>query len=207
MAGRSRKQQAMNGEQKLEVTTSSLPERVVDFSAMDPLLKTLSLVDVQVARFSAASARPAGELRPEQLSQRIRYRAQRLPSPRDEEVQLGKVDFEYEVLLQERKLVEISGMLVLFYACGTPVEKQPSDVMEPTTPRTSESNAALWDICLEVNATFNAWPYIRELVSSSLARLRYPALTLPTFRPPQKLPPKGEFEVLHTEIEHHNSQS
>ena len=34
----------------------------------------------------------------------------------------------------------------------------------------------------EVNAVFNAWPYWRELVQSSLARMLLPPLTLPVFR-------------------------
>ena len=34
----------------------------------------------------------------------------------------------------------------------------------------------------EVNAVFNAWPYWRELVQASLARMSLPPLTLPVFR-------------------------
>ena len=34
----------------------------------------------------------------------------------------------------------------------------------------------------EVNAVFNAWPYWRELVQASLARMLLPPLTLPVFR-------------------------
>lgn len=34
----------------------------------------------------------------------------------------------------------------------------------------------------EGNAVFNAWPYWRELVQASLARMSLPPLTLPVFR-------------------------
>jgi preprotein translocase subunit SecB len=34
----------------------------------------------------------------------------------------------------------------------------------------------------EVNAVFNAWPYWRELVQASLARMSMPPLTMPVFR-------------------------
>ena len=34
----------------------------------------------------------------------------------------------------------------------------------------------------QVNAIFNAWPYWRELVQTSLARMDMPVLTVPVFR-------------------------
>ena len=34
----------------------------------------------------------------------------------------------------------------------------------------------------EMNAVFNAWPYWRELVQASLARMSMPPLTVPVFR-------------------------
>ena len=34
----------------------------------------------------------------------------------------------------------------------------------------------------QVNAVFNAWPYWRELVQSSLARMSMPILTVPVYR-------------------------
>ena len=34
----------------------------------------------------------------------------------------------------------------------------------------------------QVNAVFNAWPYWRELVQASLARMSMPTLTVPVFR-------------------------
>ena len=34
----------------------------------------------------------------------------------------------------------------------------------------------------EINAVFNAWPYWRELVQASLARMAMPVLTMPVFR-------------------------
>ena len=36
----------------------------------------------------------------------------------------------------------------------------------------------------QINAVFNAWPYWRELVQASLARMSLPALTVPVFRLP-----------------------
>ena len=38
----------------------------------------------------------------------------------------------------------------------------------------------------QVNAVFNAWPYWRELVQASLARMSMPTLTVPVFRLPQR---------------------
>lgn len=40
----------------------------------------------------------------------------------------------------------------------------------------------------EVNAVFNAWPYWRELVQSSLARMSMPVLTAPVHRLPSNEP-------------------
>lgn len=40
----------------------------------------------------------------------------------------------------------------------------------------------------EVNAVFNAWPYWRELVQSSLARMSMPVLTVPVHRLPSNEP-------------------
>ena len=37
----------------------------------------------------------------------------------------------------------------------------------------------------QVNAVFNAWPYWRELVQSSLARMSMPLLAVPVFRLPR----------------------
>ena len=37
----------------------------------------------------------------------------------------------------------------------------------------------------QVNAVFNAWPYWRELVQASLARMSMPPLTVPVFRLPR----------------------
>ena len=37
-----------------------------------------------------------------------------------------------------------------------------------------------------VNAVFNAWPYWRELVHASLARMSFPVLTVPVFRVPKR---------------------
>ena len=37
----------------------------------------------------------------------------------------------------------------------------------------------------QVNAVFNAWPYWRELVQASLARMSMPLLTVPVFRLPR----------------------
>jgi preprotein translocase subunit SecB len=36
-----------------------------------------------------------------------------------------------------------------------------------------------------VNAVFNAWPYFRELVQSTMARMSLPPLTLPLYRIPR----------------------
>lgn len=40
----------------------------------------------------------------------------------------------------------------------------------------------------EVNATFNAWPFLRELVQSVTARMGLPPLTLPVYRVPRPGP-------------------
>lgn len=40
----------------------------------------------------------------------------------------------------------------------------------------------------KVNAVFNAWPYWRELVQSSLARMSMPVLTVPVYRLPPNEP-------------------
>jgi len=40
----------------------------------------------------------------------------------------------------------------------------------------------------KVNAVFNAWPYWRELVQSSLARMSMPVLTVPVHRLPSNEP-------------------
>ena len=40
----------------------------------------------------------------------------------------------------------------------------------------------------DMNAVFNAWPYWRELIQASLARMGLPVLTVPVFRVPMGTP-------------------
>ena len=44
----------------------------------------------------------------------------------------------------------------------------------------------------QLNAVFNAWPYWREFVQTSLSRMALPSLTLPLYRMPQGQTPSEE---------------
>lgn len=83
-----------------------------------------------------------------------------------------------------RALVKIEAIFVLTYEIGAAPPTQERD-------RYFGAFAAL-------NGTYNAWPYLRELVQSMLTRLGLPGLALPVFRlprsdeeaPEEKAPPK-----------------
>lgn len=49
-------------------------------------------------------------------------------------------------------------------------------------PEDETFSAEEWEAFAGLNAVFNAWPYWREFVQTSLARMGFPVLTVPVFR-------------------------
>jgi preprotein translocase subunit SecB len=82
---------------------------------------------------------------------------------------LIKVDFKLVARAGEDeaspKLIEIAGVFDLSYGRQLPSDKFPL----------SDEDAQLFG---RVNGVYNAWPYMREVVTSCVSRLGYPPLTL-----------------------------
>ncbi|HEY1697865.1 MAG TPA: hypothetical protein VGG39_37145 [Polyangiaceae bacterium] len=57
------------------------------------------------------------------------------------------------------------------------------DLKVPPPPE--ELRDTLFDCFAEVNGTYNAWPYLREIVQDVTGRLGIPPITLPVFRVPR----------------------
>lgn len=51
-----------------------------------------------------------------------------------------------------------------------------------STPKELETSKAALDLFANTNATFNLWPYWREFVQTTGARMGVPGLTVPTYR-------------------------
>lgn len=102
-----------------------------------------------------------------------------------------RADFVFKLVSQakdgseaenEQPLVEISACLELGY-------RLPPDAQFSKEELSEFGN---------VNAVFNAWPYWREFIQSSISRMGLPPVVLPVFRLPKKKPkseePKAETE-------------
>lgn len=110
--------------------------------------------------------RSAGDV--EQVRLIIQHSA-RVPHPPDAGILYVHASFDLEVLADEMKTpaVTLKATFELKY-------NLPEDLGDAT----SEELAAF----AETNAVFNAWPYWREFIQSTLVRMNLPPILLPVFR-------------------------
>jgi hypothetical protein len=104
-----------------------------------------------------------------------------------------------------KKEPEDDGLLVIHANFGLEVRSQDDDEELQTEiratfelsyqiPENQNFSSEMFSAFGQINAVFNAWPYWRELVQSSLGRMSMPVLTVPVFRLPQKDPENDELK-------------
>ncbi len=135
------------------------------------LTRIISLVQITDIRLREGSCRSS--VHPSQVAETIRTKTESqtevLKEPSDDGSLLIGATFAMRVCSNDEAEVlqaEIRGAFELTYAVPTD-ESFSTDELRGFA---------------EVNAVFNAWPYWRELVQASLARMSLPTLTVPVFR-------------------------
>ena len=138
---------------------------------MVDLSRIVSVVQIEDVRLREGFCRSG--VRPSEIAETIRARtslnAAVVKEPGDGESLLIEATFSLEVRSdneEEALQAEVRGTFELAY-------KIPED--ESFSPAELKAFA-------DFNAVFNAWPYWRELVQTSLARMSLPGLTVPVFR-------------------------
>ena len=138
---------------------------------MVDLSRIVSIVQIESVRLREASCRSA--VRPSEIAQTIHVKTSRnaavVREPGDDGTLCIEATFGLEVRSDsedEALQAEVRGTFELSYQVPT------DEVFS------SEELEAFADF----NAVFNAWPYWRELVQASLARMSLPVLTVPVFR-------------------------
>ena len=141
---------------------------------MIDLSRIVSVIDIKSVRLCEAHCRSA--VHPSEaggaIGVKISRKAAVVKEPEEDGVLRIETIFAMEIhsASDEEKLqAEIRGTFELSY-------KVPDDE--------SFSSEEL-DAFGQVNAVFNAWPYWRELVQASLARMSMPLLAVPVFRMPR----------------------
>lgn len=160
--------------------------RRIDYEKLRKVADLAQILDVTTAQFAASIHMPMMAPDVSSLGQRIAFRAKRLPTP--PALVVSMIRFEFAVLTPEGESVaEVDGTVNVVY--GLPED----------APSFSDEQL---DLFAEVNGIYSAWPYIRELVSTSAARLGLSGLVLPVWRPPTELPPAGEPHVMEKVLPH-----
>ena len=138
---------------------------------MVDLSRIVSVVEIEDLRLSEAHCRSA--VRPSETAETIRVTTSRdtriVKEPGDDGSLWIEATFRLEVRSEgdEQELqAEVRGTFELRY-------RIPNDESFSSEELTAFA---------EINAVFNAWPYWRELVQASLARMSMPTLTVPVFR-------------------------
>ena len=144
---------------------------------MIDLSNIVSVVQIESVRIREASFRSA--VRPSGIAEEVRVKVSRktavVPEPGEDGAICIEAAFGFEVSDREQDALqaEVHGTFELSY-------RVPSD---------AKFSAEELKAFADFNAVFNAWPYWRELVQTSLARMSLPVLTVPVFR---LSPPKAE---------------
>lgn len=140
---------------------------------MVDLSRIVSVVQIESVRLCEARCRSL--VRPDETAETIRVEASHTATvvgePGGDEAFRVHVAFTLEVQEQsdEKELqAEVRGTFELSYRL-------------PEDERFSSEELAAFG---RINGVFNAWPYWRELVHASLARMDMPTLTVPVFRLP-----------------------
>ena len=135
------------------------------------LARIISLVQITGIRLRETSCRSV--VHPSRVAETIRAKTASktavLKDPTDDGLLLIDVTLEMKVCSNDEAEVlqaEIRGAFELTYSVPTD-ENFSGDELRGFA---------------QVNAVFNAWPYWRELVQASLARMSLPTLTVPVFR-------------------------
>jgi len=155
--------------------------RTVDLDIIQNVARRAAILDVSIMHFSATSTRPLSGVDSASLCQEARFRAAQV-TPTPDSILMSAVEFEFAAK-DAAELCQVHGTVAVIYQLK--MEGEP-------LPRLDVSH-----FC-EVNAMYNSWPYIREIVGSSCARLGLTGVVLPLWLVPDRLPPEGEFTVLST---------
>ena len=155
----------------------------VDLQALKPLTTAASVRDVRFIGFSAGAAPEILNVVEHGFCQRILYKAELLNDDGDAPPPLVVyLDFKYEALCQKKVVCKISTEMLAFYSI-------PEEVL-------SHSSLAQRRLFARTNGLYSCWPYLREFVASSAARLGLPRIALPVWRIPKVLPPEGQFSTM-----------
>ena len=151
---------------------------------MPDLSRIVSVVQIESVRLREVFCRSG--VRPSEIAETIRVKTSRdavvVKEPGDDGSLKVEATFSLEVRSdseEEALQAEVRGTFELSYQI-------PKDESFST-----EELKAFADF----NAVFNAWPYWRELVQTSLARMSLPVLTVPVFRvTPSEAPEESDPE-------------
>jgi hypothetical protein len=150
---------------------------------MVDLTRIVSVVEIEDVRLCEASCRSLA--RPSDLAETIAvmplHGASVIREPGDDGLLLIHTDFSLEIRSEDHDgelQAEIRGLFELSYRIPKE-ERFSSDVFKEFG---------------QFNAIFNAWPYWRELVQASLARMSMPVLTVPVYRVSPRKPVKDNEE-------------
>ena len=145
---------------------------------MANLSRLVSVVEIDDVRLCEGSFRSF--VRPSESEENVKVKASYTTAvTQQNNLLLIKADFKlsgHNETDEEKMLVEIRGAFELSY-------QLPSDE--------SFSTEELEEFG-QVNAVFNAWPYWREYVQASMARMSMPVLTIPVFRVLPRSAPKSQ---------------
>jgi hypothetical protein len=111
------------------------------------------------------------------FDEEIKYRSYHIET--DPQYIAAGVQFSFESARAVQAPFSVTGSYFVFYVL------QPAAL--PNIPAEARTQFA------RVNGVFNAWPFMRELISNCSTRLGRRAALIPLYRPPAQLPPEGEF--------------
>lgn len=165
----------------LGTTTHESTPRPVDYAKIQKIAQVISIRDVTPVQFSANLRGPLRDRAMDDIPQAILVRARRA-EPVETEIVLSIVEFVFRAYFGDDPALEVQGGLVVAY-------EGPPEVI-------ATFDSGDLDAFAEVNGTYTAWPFVRELVGSSAARLGVTGVLLPVWRPPAELPPFGQYMTL-----------
>lgn len=156
----------------------------VDLEALRPLTAAASLKEVRFIGFSANATPKILDVAERDFDQKIRYKAELLNSEKDDTPRplLVHLDFSYQAVRKDNLICEITAQLLAFY-----------NIQEEVLSKSSQADRQLF---ARTNGPYTCWPYLREFVGSSAARLGLPRTFLPIWRLPAMLPAEGQFSEL-----------
>ena len=138
---------------------------------MVELTRIVSVVEIEDVRLCEASCRSLA--RPSELAEMIGVKPSHgvsvIKEPGDDGLLLIHTEFLLEIRAEDHDgelQAEIRGLFELSYRI----------------PEEERFSPDVFEAFGQFNAVFNAWPYWRELVQASLARMSMPVLTVPVYR-------------------------